>query len=209
MKSTRRLVSAAHASLALALAVSAGACSRQDAQPAAASGTAASGEPPATAPGAPPALPEGWCAFGVGRVHFHAPCELEDERPQGIDSLVGAWHSDALRIDFDFGWYSDDSFGGRYDGRTLRDGVLESTTVGTRPARLASWTTSSTDTDHPHVVALYVPDVDGTGAEPGETKLSFNVACRDAADVPAARRIVESVWIEPRNAPQDAAPEKR
>ncbi|MBI5434782.1 MAG: hypothetical protein HZA52_18260 [Planctomycetes bacterium] len=146
------------------------------------------------------APPDGWREFERGRVRFTAPADLVDRELQGIDSLVGGYESAAFRVDFDFGWYSDDSFGGRYDGRTMRDGTLEATTLGERPARLATWSTKSASNDaagFAHGLGLYVPDVDRTGEAPGETKLSFNVSYRDPADADRARRIATSVVIAP------------
>ncbi len=147
-----------------------------------------------------PAPPEGWREFARGRIRFTAPADLVERELQGIDSLVGSYESAAFRVDFDFGWYSDDSFGGRYDGRTMRDGTLETTTVGGRPARLAAWSASNDAAGFTHGLGLYVPDVDrrdDAGDAPGETKLAFNVVYRDPADADRARRIATSVVIAP------------
>ncbi|MCE9595815.1 MAG: hypothetical protein K8S98_16620 [Planctomycetes bacterium] len=113
------------------------------------------------------------------------------------DSVVGSYKSPSLQVDFDFGWYSDDSFAGRYDGKVMRSGSLEATTVDGRPAQLAAWNDNAFPPEFPNVVALYVPDVDHAGEAVGEVKLSFTVAYRDPADVEIARRIVDSVSIAP------------
>ena len=174
----------------LAVFVVSAACSR-DAAPV----TPAPAAPLAT--DARPARPEGWNTFELAPVSFFGPPTLVAHHVNGEDSLVGEFVGPTMRVDFDFGWYSDNSFGGRYDGRQMRRGTLEQVVIDGHPARLATWTDNTFPTELPNACAIYVPDIDGSGTRVGMVALGFQVSFRDAADAATARAIALLVRIAP------------
>jgi hypothetical protein len=136
----------------------------------------------------------GWSAHAIGAVSFRSPPDVVPVPVQGIDSLVGQLEGPGVSIEFDYGWYSDDSFGGHLGDPALR---IEEVTVGGRRARLGAWVDTGRADAHPHAMAAYFPDVLGAGeGAPGETKLFFVVRFADPAFADEARRILMSIRID-------------
>jgi len=65
---------------------------------------------PIDPPVAPPTvcLNDGWTAVGGERFNMELPPKMVDQDPQGIDSYIGLYIGDGLRVSFDLGWYSND-----------------------------------------------------------------------------------------------------
>ena len=65
---------------------------------------------PTDPPVAPPTvcLNDGWTAVGGERFNMELPPKMVDQDPQGIDSYIGLYIGDGLRVSFDLGWYSND-----------------------------------------------------------------------------------------------------
>jgi hypothetical protein len=141
--------------------------------------------------------PAGWSTFELRGIQFFGPPDLVDQHANGEDSLVGLFVSPSMQVDFDFGWYSDDSFIGHFDGKRMRDGTLEQVVIDGHPARLGTWSDNRYPPALPNTCAIYVPDIARTGEAVGETKLDFRVSYRDARDAETARNIVLSVRIAP------------
>ena len=170
--------------LGIAVSILVAACSKQE----------IAATPASAATAAPPA---GWRTFELGGIQFFGPPDLIDQHANGEDSLVGLFVGPSMQVDFDFGWYSDDSFIGHFDGVKMRSGTLEQVVIDGHPARLATWSDNRFPPTLPNACAIYVPDVERTGEARGETKLEFRVSYRDAQDAEIARKIVLSVRIAP------------
>ena len=143
--------------------------------------------------------PPGWRTSEKGSISFFAPAEVVEHPVQGEDSLVGQYAASRMRIEFDFGWYSDDSFSGHYDGKEARNATIQATVCGELPALRGEWQ-DGTRAGLPNVMVLYVraigsSPVQGKDHRDPPSSLYFTIEFQDLSDQSVARMILDSVRI--------------
>jgi hypothetical protein len=104
-----------------------------------------------------------------------------------------------MRIAFDFGWYSDDSFAGHYDGKEARNATIQSTVCGDLPALRGEWQDGA-QADLPKVMALYIHSIDSSTVQGKDnhdppSSLFFTIEFQDVSDQSVARMILDSVRV--------------
>ncbi len=139
-------------------------------------------------------IPSTWEVQKNHAFSFAGPHDLKNVPLQGEDSLVGLFENQEFYIDFDYGWYSDNSFDGhlgRAAGSTFQ---VEEVNINGKRARLGSYDDNEHPESHPFVYSAYFPDVLGTGeGTAGETKLYLRVCYKNPGSKDAARLILTSI----------------
>ena len=127
------------------------------------------------------AAPADWTRVSIaGKFSMALPPSMAARETASIDSLTGEFASPAIELRYDYGKFAD-----RLSYATKPEYREESLTVGGRPARLVTFTDSSSD--RPYVAAIHLADLkDGD-------RLALYVSARTSADISTARDIFRSV----------------
>lgn len=155
--------------------------------------------PPAAHPavdGIAPAPSKVWRRFSTKGISFDVPVDLAQQDAFGIDSRVGALASDGMKLVFDFGFYSDDSLSGHFDGHTVKTGTVERVRVDGRAAFLATYSDNDWPESMTRAVEIYVPRVERSWFASHVTKLQLKIAYCDETDTETARTIALSVKFD-------------
>jgi|GEM_PF-2365976 hypothetical protein len=136
----------------------------------------------------------GWVNFEVRDIsgsklyfEFCGPEELRKHKVQGIDSFVGAFISDTMRIDFDLGIWSDPLT--ELDDQAQFN--LDSTIIDGRTARLVSCLyNGQTQSGHAYIAAAHFPRIHDTYPE---TKLTLWVEGASTTEQDTALALFKTV----------------
>lgn len=140
------------------------------------------------------AIPADWQRFSNHAFSFSTPPDVKENTVQGEDSFVGEFVGPALHITFDFGMYSDDSFGGHLGARERGALHVEDETIDGHRARIGTWEDNVYPSGHPFACSVYFPGLGGGDeGQAGEVKLQFTVAFKDRSQSDAAKTIVRSI----------------
>lgn len=126
----------------------------------------------------------------LGPFSLTLPSSLRQIKTQGADSYVGSFEGPGLRVEFDYGWYSDPL---RPDGQT--GFVRTERQIGGRRAVIASWKRVSS---LPYVAAIHFPAI-----IPNGSKLTIYLFSEQP--LPMSEQIFSSVKFRPEE-PAPAAP---
>jgi hypothetical protein len=113
---------------------------------------------------------------------FGAPPNLGVEQVRGVDSAVGAFASDAMKLSYDFGWYSNPLPDEGQEGFTA-----ETVEIDGHAARLVQYRHAPVDPARPNVVAVHFPDL-GEG-----NRLTVVALCADDETIAVAQEIMRSI----------------
>jgi hypothetical protein len=139
---------------------------------------------------------ESWLTFETAALRFRAPEGVVDQQAQGIDSLVGSYVGEGLRIDFDFGMYSGGVVGVGQVGTSTSITVdgLAAELMTAEPGQYEGYDTA-------HVTALHVPDVESDAGVGSPAALAMYVEHQGGTQAAIAECIVRSVEFAPTTLP--------
>lgn len=124
-----------------------------------------------------------------GKFTFSLPSVLGEKKVHGIDSYVGVYESPALRISFDYGWYSGVPADGGKEGYTREEIQIDG-----QKAVITSYPLDSknAENDYAYFTAVHFPGLPET--EDGlRNKLTMSAYCKTKKDRSTAHTIFGSI----------------
>jgi hypothetical protein len=112
---------------------------------------------------------------------------MEDQKVQGIDSFVGEYRNERMRVSFDYGIYSNAL--NEYSSEPEYKKILKK--IGGKEAKIVFFLSNHANPQHKYFGAVHFPKVNDTGSV--MLKLTLTAEFNEESDKMAAQEIFESV----------------
>jgi hypothetical protein len=118
-----------------------------------------------------------------GKFTFFIPPDMEEQEIQGIDSFVGEYRSNRMRLRFDYGLYSDPlNYSGESDYQELV------TTIGGERAKVVAFVGGPSAPGFEYVAAVHFPDLGD-----GRARLTLWVESASPEEQEEAKKVFHTI----------------
>lgn len=139
-------------------------------------------------------VPKDWKRIDAnGTFTFFVPPDMEAEPVQGIDSYVGQYRGNSMRLYFDYGWYPGNFCDARYTEQKPQHTDV-TTQIGGETARLMTFHEPEPKMDHafPYVAVVCFAEL-GTEERRPKITLTMSVNGKGRAEQQIAEKIFRSI----------------
>lgn len=139
-------------------------------------------------------VPQDWKRIDAdGKFTFFVPPDMEAEAAQGIDSYVGEYRSNGIRLYFDYGWWSGNFCDARYTEQKPQNADV-TIQIGGQRARLVTFYEPNPKMDYefPYIAVVCFADL-GTEKPGQKITLTMWATCKGRAEQQTAKRIFQSI----------------
>src|ERR1044072_4378283 len=135
------------------------------------------------------AAPGGWKRIDAnGHFSFYLPPEMKKQDVQGIDSYVEVYSSETMKLNFDYGQYSN-----HLDNEGEEDYQAEMIEIAGRKAKVVTFTIKNGEPGYSYYAGVYFSDAGTIERRFPKPELTVGVSCKSRADQETAKKIFSTI----------------
>lgn len=130
--------------------------------------------------------PPEWVRIDAPKFSFYMPPDMKSVPVQGVDSFVGAYQSDSVFLNLDYGRYSDP-----LDRQDLPNYIAHEESIGGKKARIVSYRHAGGGNSFEHAIGVHFPAVGPDGV-----RLTLYATCKTESGYEIVRTIFRTIQFK-------------